>query len=274
MKLSLLTLLFVSLVAQGKAINIKVLSDTPPSDANVTVDLATRLFITALKQLPEQSSYLLENSSLKREWVELKNNDNICLYNKGKSPERERLAYFGRYPLIAFPPNRLIAREDIVIPESLSLHAAIFEYDLKVGVAGGRSYGVALDKVIRRYTDKITVLEGRESETRLREMLTSGRVDAIIEYSVVIDSWISEFPEFASLSYHELTDISEFAFGYVACSKTQHGAIAVEALDRIMRQETFFDAVLSGHRGSVPKNEMPAVEKALRKAFRRPADNP
>ncbi|NMP31688.1 hypothetical protein HII17_08950 [Thalassotalea sp. M1531] len=52
-----------------------------------------------------------------REWHEVTNAENVCLYNKTYNPQRAETTIFSRYPVMAFPPNRLITRENVTVPK-------------------------------------------------------------------------------------------------------------------------------------------------------------
>ena len=249
----------------NQQVTITVFSDSYTKQGIAEDDLAGRLLMEAHRHITTEVKLNFMPSSMKREWHKLATEDNICLYNKKLTPEREKLGYYSQRPLLAFPPNRLITLKPNNLPKSLSIIEAIDAHSLKVGIVNGRSYGVKLDKTIASNKDKFLILDGTDSSIRLRKMLRNKRVDAFIEYwpSLVVSKDALNFSASATYKMHHLEEAQLFTFGYLVCSKSKLGQAVINLFDSVMTQARYFETVLRNHKNVMPKEEFQQIRQAL-----------
>ena len=128
------------------------------------------LVIEKLKQhLTGQLKFVYVKASRKREWLELSAHNNVCLYNKIKTPERMRHALFTALPIQIFPPNQLITIDSVNLPDEMSIDSAINKYQLDIAIQAGRSYGKDTDNQLKQAINQLIVVEGVNSTDRHNE---------------------------------------------------------------------------------------------------------
>ncbi|MFD2167531.1 hypothetical protein ACFSJY_14875 [Thalassotalea euphylliae] len=268
MKVFVMGLLLLCGMAHGKSTNITIYSDSYNNNMISPQDLAGVLFEDVVKNVQDEFNVTFQNSSMKREWVALSQSDNVCLYNKRRTAEREQMGSFGKYPLLAFPPNRLITHADAQIPESVSLVATVDKWNLTIGIASGRSYGKRLDQAINKLPEhNVVMVEGSSASIRLREMMKTKRIDAFIEFWPTIVSVYPEEEARQLYNLHELIEATDFIFGHVVCSDSPLGDRFITRINEEMGKPSFFEKVLRGHRNEMPREEYARIREALRTAY-------
>lgn len=248
---------------EAKTLKIDIYSDNI-SDAGFTSnDLAGKMLLVAYNELKNGISINFMRSSLTREWLSVENKDNVCLFNKSKTPAREKVATFSKYPLIAFPPLRLITKKGVNIPKQLSLKDALEKNNLRIGVISSRSYGAEIDNIIAKGHQNFITLEGKEASQRQRAMLHSDRVDAIIEYWPTLVVEYKNSKQLASYSIHQLNEANQYIFGYIACSQSPLGEEVISQFDRVMSSQSYFDLLIEEHKQNMPEEEIAPLKAAL-----------
>lgn len=259
-------LLFMSFCGFAKPLKIEIVSDYNPSFGESPGDLATQLLLIITRNLDKEMSIEFVPASREREWRELKHHQNICLYNKVKTPEREAMAVFVSFPLMAFPSNRLILRNKKFVSIEISLKKAL-AMGLRIGVTKGRSYGLEIDDFIKANADRMFIGEGNDSAFRLRQMLVQGRLDGIIEYSSV---FVTDFPSeevLQDISFHAIGDTQATIFGYIACSDSRIGRAAVDLFERTLQKRKIQDLIIQAHANLFLPQEEVFISNSLKKAF-------
>ena len=186
-----LTCQFASFHAEGKEKpQVIFVSDELASGDNL---IGASLVIEKLRQvLTNQLQFSYIKASRKREWRELTQNNNVCLFNKIKTPVREQGAHFSSLPIQIFPPNQLIVLDNDALPPAMTIQQAIEVYNLNIAIQAGRSYGEDTDIQLKAFTNKLTAIEGVNSTDRIMRMMINRRVDAIVEYPTVIATNLEE----------------------------------------------------------------------------------
>ncbi|KZN54730.1 ABC transporter substrate-binding protein [Pseudoalteromonas luteoviolacea] len=259
-------LLSVSTIAFAKPIKIEILSDYNPSFGESPGDLATQLLLIIARSLKGEMAIDFVPASRLREWRELEHHDNICLYNKVKTPEREAKALFVTLPLMAFPSNRLILRNKKFVSAEVTLEKAL-SLGLRIGVTKGRSYGLEIDDFIKTNADRLFIGEGNDSAFRLRKMLVQGRLDGVIEYSSV---FVNDYPSedvLKDISFHAIGDTHATIFGYIACSDSKLGRQAVDLFERALQKPLIQDQVISAHANLFLPQEEVFISNSLKNAY-------
>lgn len=250
------------LSAADKKQEIIIVSDNrSPS----TVDLATESLIYIQAQLNDQLTFSEVFSTHRRAWRVLNARPNICIYNKVKTTQRERLAIYSKYPIVVFPPNRLMIFDSPNLPYNVSLTKLVMEQKLKVGVVAGRSYGKKLDKEIAELQPYLIILPGYLSAKRLRKMFIQEKLDAIIEYSAVFLSDSDLDIPMDRLSFHQLDTATEFVSGYIACSKSAVGLDTINLFNKVLHIEKNQKKLIEMNQKEFPQTEHKAIEDAFNK---------
>lgn len=252
---------FQLLAADNKQEIVIVSDDRAPA----TDDLATRSLSYIQEQMKDKLIFSEVFSTHRRVWRVLTARPNICIYNKVKNEQRERLAIYTKYPLVVFPPNRLMTFDSPNLSYNVSLTKLVKEQNLKVGVVDGRSYGKKLDEEISELQSYLIILPGYLSAKRLRKMFIQEKLDAIIEYSAVFlsDSDL-DIPR-ERLSFHQLDTATESVSGYIACSKSAVGVDAVNLFNKVLHIEKNITKLIEMNQKEFPQTEHQAIEDAFNK---------
>jgi uncharacterized protein (TIGR02285 family) len=258
-----ITLIFsFQLSATDKKQDIIIVSDDMPAS---TVDLETESLYYIQDQIQGELIFSEVTASHRRAWRILTARPNVCIYNKVKNVQRERLAIFTKYPLVIFPPNRLIIFDSPNLSYNVSLTKLVKEQNLKIGVLDGRSYGKSLDEEIAELQSYLVILPGYLSAKRLRHMLVQGKLDAIIEYAAIFlgdpDLGIPN----ERVSFHQLDTATEFIPGYIACSKSEIGAYVVNLFDEALHKGKSIKKLIEMNKKEFPLTEHEAIEQTFNK---------
>lgn len=267
LKICLLALVLFTSMADTRPLKIQIASDYNPSLGEEPTDLATMLLLNVQRELQGRVSLEFIPASRLREWRELETYPNICLYNKVKTAEREAIALFVEYPLMAFPANRLILRGYPNLPKKLSLKDIVVSKGLRVGVTKGRSYGKEVDDFIATYRNNLIVGEGANSAYRLREMLIQGKLDGIIEYTSVFIEHHKQQVQREGVTYHQIESADLTIFGYIACANSEQGRKAVSLFELALENSALQQMIIDAHKGLFFKQEMVFIEQGLRDAY-------
>lgn len=224
-----------------------------------------------LRKLKQQIIGQIEISYLgvnrENEWKILQSNDDVCVYNRIKTPEREKDATFTVNPIVVFPPPRLIVFGKESVPNSLSLASAIDDYNLQLGRAEGRSYGSQLDKAIELYKMQMIPIIGKHSTTRLKSIFLQQKLDAIIEYVNVFKENLPEDITLPKVTFHQLEEAKAFVYGYIACAKSAAGNKTITAINNALESQVIQAYILEEHRRYFPAAEHSFIESALRERY-------
>jgi uncharacterized protein (TIGR02285 family) len=251
------------LLAEDSSQEIIIVSDSRSPSSGI--DLATKSLYSIQEQLKDNLSFSEVFTTHRRAWRVLIARPNICIYNKVKNADRERFSIYTKYPLVVFPPNRLIIFDSPNLSYNVSLTKLVKEKKLKVGVVDGRSYGKKLDEEIAKLESYLIILPGYLSAQRLRKMFIQEKLDAIIEYSAVfLDDSDLVIPS-ERLSYHELDTATEFVAGYIACSKSAVGENAINLFNTALHTEKNQRNLIKMNQKEFPKTEHKAIEEAFNK---------
>lgn len=233
--------------------------------ASPSIDLSSKVLFYIQEQLEEQLSFSEVFSTHRRAWRILTARPDICLYNKVKTIQRERLAIFTKFPITVFPPNRLIIFDSPKLSFNVSLTKLVKEHNLKVGIVDGRSYGKGLDEEIAELSSSLIILPGYLSAIRLRKMFIQGKLDAIIEYTAVFLSDKSLDIPSKRLSFHQLDTATEFVSGYIACSKSEQGVYTINLFNQVLHLEDNKHKLIEMNQKEFPQTEHKAIEGAFNK---------
>lgn len=252
-------LLLLTLNSQAEqSVRITLVADLIDNQRQLnTLDLSSRIFVHLQEQLSDEMQVSYERADRTREWLLLNKRPDVCLYNKIKTSERMEQGLFTKVPMSIFPANRLVISKKHDIPQQVSISEAIHQYNLKIGVVAGRSYGQGIDQKIFDEKENLAIIRGEYGAARLRSMLLQGKVDGIIEYEDVFFAEIGQEKASKLLSFIEVSDVPPYIFGYIACSKSDQGAKAIKMLDRLLLTEKIHEMIIEEH-----KKEFSSFEKS------------
>ncbi len=225
------------LPTHSETLDIQVMADFVPQDGGNPKNEATKFLLAAATELGDEISLRFIPASRLREWQQLSKMNNACLYNKLKTPEREAHAVFSQYPIMAFPPNKLVVFNKPTIPDSITLVQAIFHYDLTIGIVKGRSYSEEIDQFVRLNDEHFFILDGARNAPRLGQMLFQNKIDAVLEYQTIFSNRYKRAQDLSSIRYISLKPEKVAVFGYIACSPTEVGKQAVALFDKALKTE-------------------------------------
>lgn len=255
----------------SEIITIDVVTDIAVSDPKSELDLITGLMVHIGEGLPSQFELNLIEGSRKREWRQLTDSDNVCLYNKVKTQKREAIAQFSKYPIATFPANRLtiLKSKKSEIHSSEPLKEAIIDRQLKIGITIGRAYGEYIDDFIKANNALFIKGEGQTSADRQRKMLMKGRLDGVIEYSTVFINQFSAEKVRQELEFLEIENTQASIFGYIACSKSKLGLSIINEINEIMSQENIQQHIIDSHKKAFfNPQEQRIIAKEFHKKFK------
>ncbi len=270
MKLHLITALIltcITVVGHSEPLNIKVMADFIPQIGDNPQNEATRLLLTVAGELSDEISLQFIPASRLREWQQLSKMHDVCLYNKLKTPAREAVAVFSKYPLMAFPTNKLIVFNKPNLPNEITLNQAIYHYGLTIGVTRGRSYSAEIDKFIHLNQKHFFSLEGATNAPRLGYMLFQNKIDAVIEYQNIFASRYQRAPELSKVKYILIKPHKSIAFGYIACSPSATGKQAIALFNNALKSSKVRNTISKRLMEIFPEDENILIVKAFKAEF-------
>jgi len=219
---------------------------------NNAIDVTQMKPMAVLDLLAQNSqqdlTFTFQEMSMTRGWMEMPKLENACMYNKVKTPERQKVGYFSQYPITLYPPLRLIVRS-----EDESLYLSEFDVSsiqasqqMRYALAKNRSYGV-LDAQIENKKQWLFFRDGSNSIEKLLEMLSLNRIDGFIEYADTVNAYILEHKAGLNVSSVPIKGVSKPSPGYIVCSKTDYGQKLINAIDKAMSKKSFQQALITIH---------------------------
>ncbi|NKF49792.1 transporter substrate-binding domain-containing protein [Shewanella sp. WXL01] len=226
-----------------------VFADTDQEDVNLTQEQPMGMLSLLLKHSAGSLEFEQQQVSFKRGWFELNRLGNACMYNKFKSPEREKLGYFSKLPISIYPPLRLITLKknahlfphpvDLTKPDTIAKHS--------IGVALNRSYGDTINAYIEQSPDLFFKRGGMDSSETLIDMMAVGRVKAIIEYSEEVSAYLERNNKQLEFDTVMIRGVEKVDRGYMVCAKTPMGKQLIDRIDAIMQQKAFQQEYIEMH---------------------------
>ncbi|WP_193332552.1 ABC transporter substrate-binding protein [Pseudoalteromonas ulvae] len=267
----LLLFIFFSATTFAQPLKINIVSDVIQAKDISDLDMSFELLLQLTEPLIASNAIEIEfiPASRLREWRELTNQSNVCLYNKVKTPEREHFGIFTDYPITAFPPNRLAVHSHLPLPEQLSLPQTMNDFGLTIGAIEGRAYGQHIDQFLLDNHDRIIWISGKDSAKRLRKMLIRKKVDAIIEFTATFST--ESEADLAALTFHKLDEASESIFGYIACARSSVGQQAIDLFNGQLALPSNQKIIIDAHYASFFNQEAQYIAEDIKKKFDQPS---
>ena len=213
-----------------------------------------------------------QQMSMARAWVEITKLPNACMINKIKNPSREQLAIFSDYPFTVFPPVRLITlkKNNHKISQPFSM-LSLKQGKLKVGVAKSRSYGHEIDQFIALNKQYFYIRGAEDSMSKLIDMLLKERVDAIIDFSLVVDVHAAEIESLVQTVAIPIQEAEKPIFAYIACSKSPQGQAIITAINASYKTSEVKESFQRFHYHYFGKKELNLLQSSIDSIFLPPA---
>lgn len=213
-------------------------TDLLPEEGKRKADLVSKLVYYVTDSLSHNYQISFQQASREREWRLIEKQNNVCVYNKTRTPEREKIAVFSTLPLIVYAPNRLILNRALTLPQPVSFQH-ILSLGLTIGAVKGRNYGEQLDELIARNGERLYLGAGSNKAERLEMMLKQGKLDGIIEYSSVFKSRQPDARIDQDYFIYALEEAQKVVKGFLACANSTVGKQFVYDFEQVMLSEDY-----------------------------------
>ncbi|PXX37781.1 TIGR02285 family protein [Undibacterium pigrum] len=247
-----------------------------PNKAEGILDLALQRHV--IPALPAYQHKLI-HVPLKRLELMLRDEPNACALGLFKNAEREKTMVFSTPFFAQIPPGAMIPRAQIAqlrpylgAADKLSLSRLLEDETLTVGVQSGRSYGAAIDELLQMYKEKgkknIFLNSAPNAAKSLFQMNALGRVNLILGYPYEA-SFLNgrDSADFVDLKFYPLQEQPPFLLGYVACSKSPFGELAIEQINAVLARRDLLESIASYYEGWLPEDAHPLARQVFNLAF-------
>ncbi|MBU1309024.1 MAG: hypothetical protein KKE30_05770 [Gammaproteobacteria bacterium] len=148
---------------------------------------------------------------------------------------------------------------------TVSLSSLLMQHrTLLIGVDQDRSYGQALDTILREPALQRNILF-RQSGAQIGElwrMLAEGRVDVILEYPFMQPDLLP-----AQTVSQQLTEAPAVETAYIACNNSPHGQAILQQINREIQTKRFLPAYLDIHLAAVAVGQQQQYLQQYRQAM-------
>lgn len=175
---------------------------------------------------------------------------NACVLNVIKTEERQKIAIYSERPLTVYPPIRLItlAKPSIELSDPFDLYRLADKQPWVVGVVATRRYGSKIDSFISRHKEILYQRPYTSSVARFIDMLESGRIDGILEFTRSVEEHIDVTNrKDLKLKVTALVQAKNVMFGYLACAKTDEGRQIIEAVNKAYDSQPLKKRIIDAH---------------------------
>ncbi|MFC3031205.1 hypothetical protein ACFOEE_01525 [Pseudoalteromonas fenneropenaei] len=178
-----------------------------------------------------------------------------CILSLYRTAEREQFTTFSRqFSTIGLPITVAMRRQTraqlgLQHTPSVSLMALMNDTEHTLGVAMNRSYGNAIDTVIKNTSPTVVVTRaGSDALASLTAMLLKERVDFVLGYASEHFYAKQQLDKDDQLIQLTLTEAPDFVYGYVGCSQTadtkEYIYLVDEVLEHLHDSQAFHDIML------------------------------
>lgn len=205
----------------------------------------------------------------------LKEEANVCMSNRIKTPKREEFTifslphdlYLGLQLYRISQPAPLSEKVTNDQGEIISLSTLFAHYsDHILAVASGVSYGVGIDKQIAVLNpNNVFIRAGGKRIESLAKMLLKGRVDYIIYYPQDINT-INQ--DKVNLESYTIAGSPPYFLGHVSCAKTTTGKKIITDINKILKQAHQSKDFYFAHEKWLIKGDLPKLRKYYYEVFK------
>lgn len=161
---------------------------------------------------------------------------NVCHPSLVKTEARTAFIQFSR-PLFISPTNRLVVRKGYLTNKPITLSDFIADKNHRFAVIRNRSYGKAVDKVLREHSKRHNVMFiSNETSDYVFNLLGAERIDATIAYEPELAFYQARQINkvLSRLETIEINNNVPFVKGHIGCPKNPWGETVIDALNPII----------------------------------------
>jgi len=246
-----------------------LLENHTPATAADRINVESRI-LERLQQLaqPDLQISVMQIGNLRAlELLKLKSN--YCALNKQKTAERLEHWLFAEIPTSIYPPLQLISTEYIQADPIDLAELLKTKPRLKIGIVGGRNYGPNIDQFIKQHAEHFYVRNGEDAAENLAMMLNLRRLDAIIEFSAIVEASLLHAGRAMTLHTHPLQDQPPIR-GYLVCNKSPQGKMLIAKINQLFQNKSLREAIVQHHQDFFSANDWQLLEAEIRKTFQVP----
>lgn len=194
---------------------------------------------------------------------------NYCSFYLFKTQLRQKHAYFSLTTAIVPPVSIIYLKEkaDLFGNGVLSLNNLMQNSNLKMGIIGGRAYGIKVNEVLDKYSGANHIMEVKGSnisESTIR-MLLHKRFDYTIDFPHTIAYFAKLEKQFNKIEMVIMKENPKFVKVSVGCSRTETNRILIGKINMILKKirstPKYYDATWKRW---VP----PGIAKRLKQAYK------
>ncbi len=250
-----------SVTAQNEPLKVTFVSTTftytsKSEDPNIPAIVDKAVSLTGGKIQP---TYL--RMSDPRGWKEFLSQGEICLFDKIKTEERQKIAFYTTKPKDIYPPQRLYVRPGVAdqLKHIDSLEQILAQTKIVIGIAGSYNYGTKIMPIIAKYYHRFFVLSAAtDHEATLDKMLGSKRIDGILRSDTL--DWVGH-KEFVQIP---IIEADPAILGYIICPKSDRGRKIINILDVAMATPEFRTFTLNAHLSTFHTSEHEFLKEQFR----------
>ncbi len=276
MFLRILLFCFIAITSRPRAaepLQMILLENHAPATAADRINVESRI-LERLQQLaqPDLQITVMQVGNL-RALELLKLSSNYCALNKLKTSERLENWLFAEMPTSIYPPLQLISTEYIQADAIDLAELLKTQPRLKIGIVGGRHYGASLDQLIKQNAQRFYVRNGDDAAENLAMMLNLRRLDAIIEFTAIVEASLLHSGRAMTLHAHPLKDQPAIR-GYLVCNKSPQGKLLIGKVNQLFASKALREAIVQYHQDFFSANDWQLLETEVRQTFQVPSAIP
>lgn len=191
------------------------------------------------KQLSHYDMQIVDMSR-KRFWHELQSQENYCEVGAERTIERQQYAYFS-IPMTLIPPAKIVLNqsvwETLGKPDRMSLSDLLSNSNLKGSMMSVRSYGYAVDSVLKKHESDINANMQNEviELDSLYTMIAMKRLDFTIDYEILVFEFLEKHA-FDNLKVVAIDEEDKYHTMHIACTKNAWGEQVIKEINGVLKQ--------------------------------------
>jgi len=166
--------------------------------------------------------------------------NDYCYCNLRKASEREDVLLYSSAVTMGLAPRVYALKESIVALHARDGVINLPEILSTPGLRGlfrkGRSWGVSIDSVLRRFVRPGAMSISTTIKNKI-DLVCAGRVDFFIEYPFAVERLLKQQTEASCLRGFKIKGQPEAIKAYVGCSNTDFGQAVIDQVNEIVRRE-------------------------------------
>lgn len=207
------------------------------------IGIADKLFALIQKELP-QYQHRNKVEAVPRIFRNLSQNELTCSSFTRKAGREKTMHFSNKAVLVPNLTLQLLTKDVLKLqlkigsrlPSSISLDSLLTNNpDIKIGVKPNKSYGVAVDRILKKHKKQTIKFATEVNILHILNMIHKKRIDFFIEYPPV-----SSFALKSENASDALTSIgikesrAQNTFTHIVCSKTPQGQSVIKAINDII----------------------------------------